>query len=95
MKRRLHQKIGRMLAYEIEFPQECFGNIPTVEMKGKNDAVVSGCRGILEYDACRVVLDAGSFRITVCGCGLTLVDFLSGSVFISGNIDSVAFSEGI
>lgn len=72
-----------------EFPIESISNLPVVELKGDEEAYVSGCGRILEYTMERIMLEGGGFKINVSGKDMILEDYCSGCVCIRGHVFSV------
>ena len=72
-----------------EFPIESAANLPVVEIKGDEEAYVSGCNKILEYSTERVIFEGGRFHITVTGKCMILEDYNSGCVCIRGYVCAV------
>ncbi len=78
-----------------ELPVESFCNIPLFCIKGREEAEVTGCRGILEYDEKKVVIKTCGGVFTVVGEGLLLSDFRRDVLLVRGRIDGVSFGEDL
>ena len=81
--------IGKLFADSFEFPYEGIESIPVIELKGREEAYISGCSSIVEYDSSVVVFDAKRYQITIRGENLILTDFLLGSVCVTGLISGI------
>lgn len=83
-------KFGELIATNLEFPYEGVVNVPVIELKGREEAHVNGCRSIIEYDQDLVIFDTGSYKIKITGSKLTLTEFLSGNVCVLGTISDIS-----
>lgn len=77
------------IAKAYEFPIECAGDIPVVEIKGRFEAYVTGCSKIKEYTSDKISFTAEKYCIEISGEDLVMSDFNAGCVCISGIISSV------
>ena len=62
-----------------------------VELLSDREAVVDGCRGILEYNECCIRLCTGALTVRFTGEGLTMRNFGSLGAVVEGKIKSVDF----
>ncbi len=62
-----------------------------VELLSDREAVVDGCRGILEYSECCIRLCAGALTVRFTGEGLTMRNFGASGAVVEGKIRSVEF----
>ena len=62
-----------------------------VELLDDREAVVDGCRGILEYGDSLVRLSLGNRVLVFCGEGLTLRSFGEAGAVVEGRITRVEF----
>lgn len=62
-----------------------------VELLQNRQAVVEGCRGVLEYSDCCIRLSSDLAIIKFAGTGLSLKTFHSGSAIVEGQIFGVEF----
>lgn len=62
-----------------------------VELLSDREAVVDGCRGILEYSESCIRLCTGALTVRFCGEGLTMRSFGSTGAVVAGKIRSVDF----
>ena len=60
-----------------------------VELLSDREAVVDGCRGILEYSECCIRLCTGALTVQFTGEGLTMRNFGSLGAVVEGKIRSV------
>jgi len=67
--------------------------IPTmrIELLSDRQAVVEGCRGILEYSDSCIRLSAGSFTVRFRGEGLLLRNFGAQNAVVEGRLHAVEF----
>lgn len=63
-----------------------------IELLENRQAVVEGCKGVLEYSELCIRLSSGRFIIKFSGEGLALKTFNSSSAIVEGKITNVEFS---
>ena len=78
------------LARLLEFPSESAG-IPAVEIKGRCEAYVFGCKRIAEYDLDRIIFESDELNIIINGKDLLIEEFTRGGVCVHGTINDVRF----
>jgi len=77
----------------IEIPPSVFPDTPQIELAGNREAVIDGCRGILEYDESNVKVSIGQTYMHFSGEKLLLRCLTGDSVIIEGKIVSITFCE--
>lgn len=87
--KKINKGIRERIASAAEFPVECVNGVPVIEIKGRNEAYVSGCNRILEYNPETVIFDAGSYNIKLEGEKMLLSDFTARCMKVSGVISNV------
>jgi sporulation protein YqfC len=75
----------------LELPVETAAGLPHLELSGNREAVVDGCRGILEYDENIVRVRAGSLTLRFTGTALQLKNLRPDSVVIVGFLSGIEF----
>lgn len=85
-RRRTHF-ISRML----EIPGDAFVKTSAVTLTSDCEALVTGCRRILEYQCTRIVLALCDCRMTVTGEDLTMRTYFGNQIQICGRITGVAY----
>ena len=77
----------------LELPPGIQAGMAQIELSGNREAVIVGCRGVLEYGENLVRLRAGSLTLRLTGRGLVLRNFKRDSVIIEGFITSIEFAD--
>ncbi len=79
---------------ELQLPEEIYGSGPFIELHGRREVCVQGCRKILlcEPDAVRLALREGI--LSVRGRGLSCTAYFAGAVSVRGVICAVFFEDG-
>lgn len=77
----------------LEAPPLAKKGMSRVEITGNNEAVVDGCRGVLEYDDGVISLSLGSRFVRFRGDKLQIHTLLDEQAMITGTILSVEFSD--
>lgn len=71
---------------------QCF-NVPThMEINGNREAVVEGCRGVLEYDTDIVRIKTNKGAVKFSGRGLVIKCLTVDSLVVNGFITCIEFS---
>ena len=82
------------LANDYDIPPELLHGGCFIEMRGRNNVVVRGCRRIIKYSTERVVLKMCRYSLTVTGKRLACLTYFSGAVSVEGIIDTLSFCSG-
>ena len=85
----LAERIGN----ELDLPAEGLPGNAQIELCGNKKAIVSGCRGVLEYDEKTICVSAGRLSVRFNGGDLCISFYRDGEAVICGNIVSVDFSS--
>ncbi len=89
----MRRKLIGTIMRAAEFPIESALKLPALEIKGDEEAYVSGCDKILEYTTENVVFEGEGFRINVSGFRMILEDYCAGCVCIRGEISTVSIER--
>ena len=65
--------------------------ITQIELLGNSEAVVEGCKGILEYDDTIIIFAIHKMQVKFVGMELTIKSLNSESVIIQGKIGGIEF----
>lgn len=74
-----------------EITEKAIRDIPYIEMLGGGEAVVDGCKGVLEYTEDAIALNAGACVLRFQGKNLTIRAYSENQTEIYGDIRSVEF----
>ncbi len=85
------QKSGKLTDKGKNFIAGILGD--TVEIVPGKEMIVCGCRRILEYGDCEVLLDCHGGNIRVKGQGLRMQRLLNGELGVAGKILFVEFFQ--
>ena len=66
----------------------------TLEMRGRNELLLCGCREIYEYSRERIRILQGRCAVCVVGRRLTMTSYSEGRITVGGEIDSIDFCGG-
>ncbi|MCL2056077.1 MAG: YabP/YqfC family sporulation protein [Oscillospiraceae bacterium] len=81
----------RGLSEIFDIPGSAIGGIAHIEMAENREAVVDGCRGVLQYDDNVVKLATGKMAVKFNGRGLQINVLTRDSAVVTGFITSVEF----
>lgn len=74
-----------------EITEKVSRDVPYIEMLGGGEAVVDGCKGVLEYTEDTIALNAGACVLRFQGKNLTIRAYSESQTEIYGDISSVEF----
>lgn len=83
------EKILDALSRNLDLPQDAVSGYAHIELSGNREAIIEGCRGVLEYSDCAIALNTGRQTVRICGCELTVVSMQNGQAVIKGVITSI------
>lgn len=85
--------VATALSRITDFPLDSLCDVPVFTLRGREEAEIAGCRGVLEYDETRVVVKTCGETFTVSGNGLILSDFHNDVLRVRGCIDAVCLKS--
>lgn len=62
-----------------------------IDLQGNREALVDGCRGVLEYTDSAIKINVGSGHVRFCGSGLELRSLAGDQAVVSGHIKTIEF----
>jgi len=89
-------KIGGVterLSDELELPKNVMPGVVHIELNGNKEAVVDGCRGVLEYDENVIRLNTGRLIVRFTGSCLMIKTLSLNQALVCGNIMSIDFTN--
>jgi sporulation protein YqfC len=81
----------RRLAERLDLPPELSGGMARIELSGNRQAIIDGCKGVVEYDGKAVKLSLGKFAVCFTGRDLTIRMLAMEQAVICGMIASIDF----
>lgn len=75
----------------LELPQGGIGGMAQIQLMSNREALVDGCKGVLEYNEDFVRLNLGQMTARFCGRGLQLRSMSEEGLIIEGFIQSLEF----
>jgi sporulation protein YqfC len=75
----------------FDIPGVALAGIPHIELAGNREAVVDGCKGVVEYDDRTVRLSTGKMVVKLSGRDLNIRVLTHNSAIINGFISSIEF----
>ena len=95
-KRKLSLKPPRakvdLLGKALELPPGALGKGAHIELSSNREATVDGCKGVMEYEECRIKLNIGSGSVTFCGRGLEITNLIGNQAVIAGFITGLEYT---
>lgn len=78
---------------ELEFPRTAIASAVHIELCGNREAIVDGCKGVLEYDDTVIRLNTGKLVVRFTGSDLCINTYNMDTAIIQGNILSIDYSS--
>lgn len=75
----------------LQMPQTPLAQLSQIELMSNREALVDGCKGVVEYNEDFIRLNLGSMMVRFCGRSLQLRSMSEQSVVIEGFIQSIDF----
>ena len=79
------------ISKNLDLPQDALAGYAHIELCGNREALIEGCKGILEYSDCAVAINTGKLTVKFCGSDLTITALQDGSTEIKGTITCIDF----
>lgn len=79
---------GRQFLSKLE---TAVGHCSMIEVHGDRELLLSGCKGIVDYDNAKIVINTLSGQVVVCGFRLCLSVFRGDILRIEGHITEIKF----
>lgn len=79
------------VAEMLDMPKEWVGDSPMISMVGNREVMVEGCKGIIEYTANTIRLNAMRYMIKISGADLELKAVASEYIHVYGKIAGVEY----
>ncbi len=73
-------------------PKAAFDGYAQIDLIGNEEAIIDGCKGIIEYSEDKITLNLGKICASFCGDGLSMNAFDCEQTVIRGNFLSIQFS---
>jgi hypothetical protein len=77
-----------------DIPADLFSGGMTLEMRGRNELLLCGCREIIEYSKTVIRVLQSNCVVRICGRRLVMSSYSDGRVTVMGEIDSLDFCGG-
>lgn len=75
----------------LELPALLHPGCAHIDLAGNREAIVDGCKGILEYGDGFICLSLGSMSVKFCGDGLCIRSLKTEQAVISGTFTGISF----
>ncbi|MCL6611352.1 MAG: sporulation protein YqfC [Peptococcaceae bacterium] len=89
--REFKKRLKRQMSDMLEIPGDVIMDLPKVVLVGDLQLFIENHRGIVEYTAENVRINAGDYEVAVSGEGLLLRNILPDEICLEGRIKSVQF----
>ncbi len=86
--------IVEYLSVKAELPSDILTGDLRIEMRGRNLLFIQGCRRILNYSPCLMIMAVKDMSVEVAGERLICSTYHSGTVSIEGYIKSINIDDG-
>ncbi len=86
------ENIKEKLINRSGLPKPAFDGYAQIDLIGNEEAVIDGCKSIIEYSSDRIVLNLGKICIAFCGDELEMNAFDGEQTVIKGKFLTIEFS---
>jgi sporulation protein YqfC len=86
--------IAELLSRLTDIPADIFSGGMTLEMRGRNELLLCGCREIAEYSESVIRIVQGKCMLCIGGRRLSMSSFTDGRITVTGEIDFLDFCGG-
>lgn len=90
-KREKLQNAAQQLDRALELPAGTIGGGAHIELHANREAVIDGCRGIIDYSEDAVRMNVGSGSVTFFGRNLMLKNLTDREAILAGHIQRIEF----
>jgi len=87
------ERIAERLGSELEMPKTSLPGTVHIELSGNREAIVDGCRGVVEYSENVIRLNTGKLIVRFTGSGLMIKTLQLNQAIICGNILSLDYTS--
>ena len=86
------ENIKNKFANQTVIPKTAFNGYAQIDLVGNEEAVIDGCKSIIEYSSEKIALNLGRICAEFCGNGLTMSAFDGEQTVIKGKFLNINFS---
>ncbi len=86
--------LSELLSSLADIPADITGGGMTLEMRGRNELLLCGCREILEYSDSRIRILQGKCEVCLIGRRLKMSSYSDGRITVGGELDALDFCGG-
>ncbi len=86
--------ISEIVSRLADIPADVLSSGMTLELRGRNELLLCGCREILEYSCSRIKVVQGACIVCVIGRRLVMSSYSDGRICIGGEIDAIDLCGG-
>ncbi len=83
---------ARVINENLQVPQTVARGTAYIELSGNYEAIIEGCKGVLEYSDDAIRLNLGKNEVRFFGTELVIKSYFNEQVIIQGNILTIDFS---
>ncbi|MEG0979596.1 MAG: YabP/YqfC family sporulation protein [Oscillospiraceae bacterium] len=86
------KKKSQIISENLQVPQTVARGTAFIELSGNSEAIIEGCKGVLEYSDDAIRLNIGKNEVKFFGTDLIVKSYFNEQVIIQGNILTIDFS---
>lgn len=88
---KIKKQLKESLVESVKLPRDTIMGASIVTVTGSCQMMVENYRGILEYSPDRIILQAKTCRIMICGSCLSIAYYTNEDMKIEGNITQICY----
>lgn len=93
-KRHEKRSLPELISLITDIPADVFSGGMTLEMRGRNELLLCGCREIVEYSKTNIRIVQGNCIVCINGRRLEMSSYSDGRITVTGEIDLLDFCGG-
>ena len=93
-KRHEKRSLPELISLITDVPADLFSWGMTLEMRGRNELLLCGCREIIEYSETNIKILQSSCTVCIIGRRLAMSSYSDGRITVTGEIDTLDFCGG-
>lgn len=90
----LYEKLANRLPEVLNIPDQTLPGVPIIELYADRRVLIEGKCAIMQYDCNCIKLRSCSFRVSICGSGLSITELSGEQLIITGTVDCVSVRRG-
>lgn len=88
------RSLPELVSLITDMPADLLAGGMTLEMRGRNELLLCGCREIIEYSETSIRILQANCVVCICGRRLAMSSYSDGRITVTGEVDVLDFCGG-